>query len=242
MSNELLRKLNLQFFADDNDNNDNSDVNDDNRTDDKTDDNKTDDKQDKTFTQAELEEIIAKRLERERKKLDKFADYDDIKKKADDYEKALEEKRLAELSEKERAEEIAKKAQEEKTTLEKQLAEYKAQIEREKITNEFIKLATSANVQYIDDAIRLADLSAVTVSEEGKVEGMEDVIKALVENKPYLVVKKQTKQIGESTNTNSDKSDKSAEQLLKEAAEKAKKSGRLEDMAAYSKLKRELGI
>lgn len=239
MSNDLFTKLNLQFFADGDDNNDNTDVNDDDK---QADDTKTDDKQDKTFTQAELEEIIAKRLERERKKLDKFADYDDIKAKAAEYEKALEEKRLAELSEKERAEEIAKKAEEEKSALEKQLAEFKAQIEREKITNEFIKVATSANVQYIDDAIKLADLSAVIVNEEGKVEGMEDVIKTLVEHKPYLVVKKQQKQIGDSTNTNSDKSDKSAEQLLKEAADKARRSGKSEDIAAYSKLKRELGI
>lgn len=60
----------------------------------------------KTFTQTELDEIIAKRIERERKK---YADYDDLKSKITEYEKQIEEKRLAEMSEKERAKEIAKK-------------------------------------------------------------------------------------------------------------------------------------
>lgn len=192
----------------------------------------------KTFTQTELEDIISKRLERERKK---FEGYDDLKKKASQYEKELEEKRLAEMSEKERAEEIAKKAEEDKSTLEQQLQELRESVQREKITNEFIRVATSANVQYIDDAIKLADLSAVTVNEEGNVENMEDVIKTLVEHKPFLVAtKKAQKAIGESTNTNSDKSEKTADQLIKEAAERARQTGKPEDKMAYAKLKREL--
>lgn len=245
MSNDFLTKLNLQFFADDNNDstNDNTDVNDDYDTTVDEPDNKPDNNdgkpKDKTFTQSELEEIIAKRLERERKKYEGF---DELKKKASEYEQQLEEKRLAELSEKERAEEIAKKAQEEKSSLEQELDKLRESVKQEKITNEFIKVATSANVQYIDDAIKLADLSAVTVNEEGIVEGMADVIKSLVEHKPYLVAKKQTKPIGDSTNSNNDKSDKSAEQLIKEAADKARKSGKAEDIAAYSKLKRELGV
>jgi hypothetical protein len=60
----------------------------------------------KTFTQDELDKIVADRISRERKK---FADYEDVKTKASEYEKALEEKRLAELSAQERAEELAKK-------------------------------------------------------------------------------------------------------------------------------------
>lgn len=56
--------------------------------------------------------------------------------------------------------------------------------------NEFIKVATSNNVAYIDDAVKLADLSAVTVGEGGTVEGVENTVKALVENKPFLVAEK----------------------------------------------------
>src|SRR5699024_11170633 len=64
----------------------------------------------RTFTQAELDEIIAKRIERER---NKYADYEEIRKKVDQYEKEAEERRLAEMSEKEKAEELAKKYEEE---------------------------------------------------------------------------------------------------------------------------------
>lgn len=175
----------------------------------------------KTFTQEELDRIVADRIARERKKLDKFADYDDLKAKAAEYERQLEEKRLAELSEKERVEEIAKKAQEEKSELELKLAEYQAQVEREKITNAFITAATSANIAYIDDALRLADLSTVKV-EDGKVIGIESVVEALVQNKPFLVKQAQVqpKTIGEPTNTQQDEV-KTIEQQLDEA--KAKK-------------------
>jgi hypothetical protein len=172
----------------------------------------------KTFTQEDLDRIVADRIARERKK---FADYEDIRKKAEEYEKALEEKRLAELSEKERAEEIARKAQEEKSELERQLAEYKAQVEREKIHNAFITAATSANIAYIDDALRLADLSAVKV-EDGKVIGIDAVVESLVKNKPFLLKQQATqpKTIGEPTNAQQDEI-KTLEQQIEDA--KAKK-------------------
>lgn len=189
------------------------------------------------MTQEELDVLITKRLERERKK---YSDYDDIKTKLTEYEKKIEEKRLADLSEKEKAEELTKKAEEEKQTLAQQLETLQKQIQQEKITNEFIKLATKYNIEYIDDALKLADLSGVKVGEEGTVEGVEDVIKSLVENKPYLVKQtKEPKQIGGASQGKPNE-DKTSEQLLKEAAEKARKTGRLEDRVAFAKLKSEL--
>src|SRR5690554_4015837 len=141
--------------------------------------------QEKLLTQAEFEEALKKRLERERKK---FADYDEIKTKAMEYEKALEEKRLAELSEKERAEELAKKYEAEKQELAAQLEALRTQAQQERIRNEFIKVASSANIIDIDAAIALSDLSAVEIGEDGKVNGIDDVVKTLVENKPYLEI------------------------------------------------------
>lgn len=198
--------------------------------------------QPKTFTQDEVNDLIAKRLEREKKKFDKFADYDDIKTKAAEYEKQLEEKRLAELSENERLAEIAKKHEEEKQSLAAELEKMRESIKAEKIRNEFIQVASSNHIGYLDDAFNLADLSAVTIDEDGKVVGMEDAIKSLVEHKPFLVAKKQPKPIGESTNGTTETVDKTADQLLKEAAEKAKRTQNREDFAAYAKLKRELGM
>lgn len=192
----------------------------------------------KTFTQAELDEMIAKRLDRERKK---FADYDEIKTKASEYEAKLEEQRLAEMSEKERAEELAKKFETELNELKAQLDAKEKAIREQAIKNEFIKVATSANIVDIDAAIALSDLSAVSLDENGAVVGVADAISTLVENKPYLVAKKTTQPIGQATNSGTSKYvDKPAAQLLQDAMLKARRTGKHEDQMAYVALKREL--
>ena len=197
----------------------------------------------KTFTQEELDKIVADRIARERKKIEKFADYDDLKTKASEYEKALEEKRLAELSAQERAEEIAKKFEAERNEYAKQLEELKTQAQREKIVNAFIKAAPGVNIpsDRIDAALKLADLSAVTVGENG-VEGLEAVMGTLVEQYSFLgETRKPQKAIGEATNSPKDTADKTSEQLLREAADKAKRSQKIEDKIAYAALKQQLG-
>lgn len=192
----------------------------------------------KTFTQAELDEKITDRIKRERKK---FADYEDLKAKLAEYESKAEEQRQSELTD-------LQKAQEQAQQFETQLQELTAQLEAERntsrqqaIKNEFIKVASSANIIDIDAAMALSDLSAVEIGEYGKVNGVDTVIKTLVENKPYLVAKKQTQPIGTATNGGSGgQSEKTAEQLLADAAEKAQRTNRPEDRARYAQLKREL--
>ncbi len=190
----------------------------------------------KTFTQSQLDELIAKRIERERKK---FADYDDLKTKLAEFEAQEQAKREAEMSEVEKAQEQAKQFEEKVQELTAQLEAERTKAQQQAIKNEFIKVATSANIAYIDDAIALADLSAVTIDEDGKVVGMDDVVKTLVENKPFLVAKKQTPPIGAATN-GGQQTDKTAEQLLADAAEKARNGG-IKERMAYAKLKKELG-
>jgi DNA-binding helix-hairpin-helix protein with protein kinase domain len=237
LENDLLR-LDLQFFAEDGDGNDGDtpEAPIDNNNDDGNQQPKV-----KTFTEDEVNEIIKKRLERERKK---YADYDDLKAQLEQLRQAEEERKRAEMTELERYKADLEKALNERQTFEQELEKLRESVRQERIKNAFITAATNANIAYIDDAYRLADLSAVTIDEDGNVVGMEDVIKALVEHKPFLLAqaKKEPKPIGESTNAKSDKSDKSAEQLLREAAEKARRTGRPEDLAAYAKLKRELGL
>ncbi|WP_198546706.1 Clp protease ClpB [Alteribacter populi] len=193
----------------------------------------------KTFTQDEVNALIADRLSREKKK---YSDYESVKEKAERFEKEAEERRLAEMSEKERAEELAKKYETEKAEIAQQLEEFKSQVQREKVTNEFIKKAQAANIAYVDDALALADLSAVTV-EDGKVNGVDDVVQSLIENKPFLLAQKkaEAKEIGSPSNYDDKQAEKTADQLLQEAAQKAKRSGKTEDLAAYQQLKRELG-
>lgn len=193
----------------------------------------------KPYTQAQIDEIITDRIKRERKK---FADYDDLKAKLAEFESQAEEKRQSELTD-------LQKAQEQAQQFETKLQELTAQLEAERnnarqqaIKNEFIKVASSANIIDIDAAMALSDLSAVEIGEDGKVSGVNDVIKTLVEHKPYLVAKKQTHPIGTATNGGSGgQSEKTAEQLLEAAADKARQTGLLKDKAAYAQLKKQLG-
>lgn len=189
-----------------------------------------------TMTQAELDALIGKEKGRVKSK---YADYNDLKTKLSTFEQAEKERKELEMTELEKLQaQLAEKDTKEQT-LAQQLADLEKAVQNEKIRNAFNQVATSQNVNHLDDAFVLADLSAVTV-EDGKVVGMEDAIKALVDNKPFLLAKKQPKPIGESTNGNTERADKTAEQLLKEAAAKAKASGRIEDKMAYATLKAEL--
>ncbi|MEK5308318.1 MULTISPECIES: phage scaffolding protein [Bacillus] len=187
------------------------------------------------LTQEELDSIITKRVSRTESK---YADYGEVKEKLAAYEKAEQEKADAELTELDRIKKELEAKAEVELSLTQQIEELKKAGEKEKITNAFIKAATSESIAYIDDALRLADLSGVSV-EDGKVVGVESVVKALVEEKPFLIAQKQ-KAIGQSTNSGTDKIDKTPEQLIKEAEEKARKSGRVEDRAAVALLKRQL--
>lgn len=195
-----------------------------------------------TMTQAELDALIGREKGRAVKK---FADYDDLKTKLSTFEQAEEERRKADMSEKERLEaekaEALKKAEDAAAERDKALESAKQRL----IKTEFRALARELGVRAdaLDDAYKLADLSAVAVDDEGTATGVEDVVKALLTAKPYLAeqAKPQPKIIGESNNPD-EKSEKTKEQLLQEAADKARMSGRLEDQAAYAKLKRELGM
>ncbi|AZU61066.1 Clp protease ClpB [Neobacillus mesonae] len=192
-----------------------------------------------TMSQEAFDALIVKEKGRVKSK---YADYDDLKTKASEYEKVLEEKRLAELSAQERAEELAKKFEAERNEYAKQLEELKSQAQREKVVNAFIKAAPGVNIpaDRIDAALKLADLSAVTVGENG-VEGLDAVMGTLVEQYAFLAeTKKPQKPIGEPSNSPKETADKTSDQLLREAAEKAKRTGRTEDLAAYAKLQREL--
>jgi hypothetical protein len=65
---------------------------------------------------------------------------------------------------------------------------------------------------------------------------------ALVEQYSFLAeVKKPQKPIGDATNSPKDTADKTSEQLLREAAEKARREGTMEAKIAYATLKAQLG-
>jgi len=144
----------------------------------------------KTFTQAELDDIVAKRLDRERKK---YGDYDDLKTKLTELQAAEDERKRGELTEIERYKADLEKEQTSKQTLESELSTLRESVKQERIRNAFITAATAANIAYVDDAWSLADRSGVSVGDDGNVVGIDAVIASLVESKPFLVATNTTK-------------------------------------------------
>lgn len=185
-------------------------------------------KAEKTFTQSELDEIITKRIDRERKK---YKDYEDLKTKITEYEKEREEKQRSEMTELARFKTDLEKEQAAKKTLESELTVLRESVTQERIRNAFITAATSANISYIEDAWALADKSGVSVEEDGKVAGIDEMITTLVESKPFLVTQSLTKSktIGDPTPHPEDKVRTIEAQL--EEAKKRKDFGKVIELS-----------
>ena len=147
MTNDYLLPLNIQFFAEE------------------TTETKDTPTEVKTFTQAELDNIIADRLARAKK--DVPQDYDELKTRVADFEKAEKKRKETEMTEVERVQAQLAEKEEQAQAYVKQLDAVKSQVEREKIHHAFTTAAVGANIAHVEDAIRLADLSEAKV-EDGK--------------------------------------------------------------------------
>lgn len=130
---------------------------------------------DKTFTQAELDRIVQDRIARERQKYDGF---DDLKKKA----KQFDELQQAQLSELER----------EKQAREKATADAKAAVDRANqrlIQAEILTAAMKHKAIKPEHLHRLIDTDTVTVADDGQVTGAEEAVSAFLEANPEYVGK-----------------------------------------------------
>lgn len=126
---------------------------------------------DKTFTQADIDRIVADRLARER---GKYADYDDLKSKAAEFDKLAEQQK----TEAEKAVEAARK--------EGRSEALKAANDR--LLKAEIRAVAAGKLADPADAVRLLDLSAFTVGDDGEIDGkaIAAAIDQLVKDKPYL--------------------------------------------------------
>lgn len=192
------------------------------------------------LTQEEFDAKIAERLARERKK---YHDYDDVKTKLTDYEKAEEERKRADMTERERLEaekaEALKKAQEAEEGRTKALESANNRL----VKAEFKLIAKELGVkpEALDDAFVLANRQGITVDDEGNVQGAKEAVESLRESKPYLFGSKQygDPSPGNPPNPRRDAgADKQAK--LKELADIARRTGRIEDKIAYADYKREI--
>lgn len=252
----FIDKLNLQFFATDEDGGGNTEPQDnepkiDERSNTSAGTKNTDKEHNEQKGQQQNHTIPYERFKQVNDNLKAwkslgFDSPDEVKKaleKLAELEKAEEERKRAEMSELDRLKADLEAKTQAEQTLQHQLQELQAAIRQERIRNAFITKAQQANIAYIEDAMKLADLESVEVDEDGTVKGIDDVIKKLVKEKPYLLAQDtKPKLVGNPSNHNDTETSKSAKELLKDAEEKAKRTGKIEDIANYQKLKRELGL
>lgn len=195
----------------------------------------------KTFTQAELEEVLKQRLARE---ATKYKDYDEKAKRLAELEEQAEKQRLADLSETERLKEIAEAKEAEKLSLAEQLAQLKEEVGVERKQSAFKQVASGGefnlSADRVEAALKLADLSAVEKAEDGGYD-VKGVIQSLVETYPFLIEKAEAQPVGKPVAGSID-APKSTEDQLEALRVKAQKSGNPRDMANYAKAKRELGL
>lgn len=188
---DLLRRFDLQFFADDGDDGDpNAGGTGGNEPQDPADGKQDPSKQEptpkleeKTFTQTDVDSIIQKRLARERKQ----------------WETQLEEeKKKAAMTEAERLkaekEEAEKKAQDAMRTANERL-----------VRAEVKQLCVDLNIVDSDAAYALMDRENVEVKEDGSIAGVKEALEKLVDAKPWMKGTQKKPGVGGDSNPGDDK-------------------------------------
>jgi len=143
------------------------------KKDDSTTGSKKDKEQDKLFTQDELDSVISRRLERERKT----------------WEQKIEaEKKKAAMTE-------ADRLKAEKEEAEKKVATVTEKATQRLIKSEVIMQASKLNIIDSEAAFLLLDHTGITVEDDtDEVRGVKKALELLVKSKPYLVKAKDTEQ------------------------------------------------
>lgn len=137
---------------------------------------------DKTFSQADLDRIVAERLSREQKK---YADYEELKKSATELKKLQD----AQLSETEKRDKRIKDLEAAQADWENKGRAREMEITERLIRAEVRVLASGMGFTNPDDAYALAALGDVKIDDEGNVQGVQKALEKLAKDKPYLVGK-----------------------------------------------------
>lgn len=138
---------------------------------------------DKTFTQADLDRVVEQRLVRERKK---FADYDDLKTKAEQFD----------ASEAEKLSAVERATQERDAALARQ-AELETDMWSARLHSGLLAEATKSERSIVDPEAAIefltgADSDLVDTDENGNPTNVADAMDKLLAKRTYLVGRKQT--------------------------------------------------
>lgn len=203
----------------------------------------TESNEQRLFTEQELNERISKavqeRLGRERKKYEeRLSEFENLQKELEELRRFKEEQELSKLSEVEQLQKKLETIEQEKQQYQKSFEDLQNELKNERITNKFRQLAQQSGIKYIDDALRLSDLSKVETDED-----ISNIVKSLVETKPFLLdhQQKQAPIIGQSSNPTV-RPEKTAEQLLEEARQRVLKERTPEAMIDYQRLKQKFSV
>lgn len=131
---------------------------------------------DKSFSQDDVDRIVRERIARV--KHEPPADYADLQAAA---------ARLAEIEE-------ANKSELDKAIARAEAAENTAKEATERAresarNSEIVRAASAVGAIDADAVVRLLDIDAVTIGDDGRVTGAEEAVKALLESRPWLVGK-----------------------------------------------------
>lgn len=135
-----------------------------------------------SFTQADVDKIVEKRLERERAK---YADYAELKAKA----ARVSELERQQMSDQERltADMAALKAEAE--TARRERDEALARAQQRMIQAEVTALAGQMGFRYPGDIYRLIDAGSLTVDDSGAPTGVKEALEALAKERPDYLAK-----------------------------------------------------
>lgn len=235
-----LLPLHLQFFAEDQTDVDNKDA-------DKTDDKTADDNKSIPYDRFKAKVDEVNTIKSTLNELG-FDDLDKLKSFTETANNLItknKEREREEMTEMDRLKSDLEKAKETITTLSGEKELLTGQIKQSTLTSQFKQAIAKNGVpdQYHTAALKLADLDSLALEEDGSVKGLDEAVKTLLSEHTFLQNEKQNEpdSIGGSSNPKPDGDDKkTAKKILNEYAERARKSGRTEDMVAYMKKKREL--
>ncbi|RAV03041.1 hypothetical protein [Paenibacillus sp. YN15] len=124
--------------------------------------------------------------------------------------------------------------EEEKAEMQQRYDAIEAQLRSERVSSAFYRKAKAAGIEDPDKLAGIVNLSGVTFDEAGNVNGIDEIIAAVTTIAP----KAQPKPIGSPSQYETGR-DKTKAQILSDAAAKAQRTGRAEDIAAYAALKRQ---
>lgn len=124
-----------------------------------------------TFTQAEVEAIVEKRLARERKSK---GDYDELKTKAEQFD-------VLQAEQKSELEKLLERAE----AAEKQRDDVAAQAAEQAVRSAVIAEASRQGAIDPEDVVKLIDRDSLT-DEAGEISGIDAAVTALLEAKPHL--------------------------------------------------------